>query len=163
MNRIGIGYDSHMFCEDRPLIIGGVKIEYNRGLKGHSDGDVLLHAIADALLGASSLGDIGSYFPDTDETIKGIDSRIIVKVIRKKIKEKGFQIVNIDCIILAEEPKLSCYYEKIINNISDMLAISRDNVNIKAKTNEGMGFIGSKQGIASYAVALLEYRTKKGK
>lgn len=161
MNRIGIGYDSHMFCEGRSLIIGGVKIEYNKGLKGHSDGDVLLHAIADALLGACGLGDIGSYFPDTDDSIKGIDSSIIIKEIHKRIKESGFQIINIDCVILAEEPKLGCYYGKMINNISEMLEISRGKISIKAKTNEGMGFIGRKEGIASYAIALLEYSEKE--
>lgn len=161
MNRIGIGYDSHMFCEGRALIIGGVKIGYNKGLKGHSDGDVLLHAIADALLGACGLGDIGSYFPDTDDSIKGIDSSIIIKEIHKRIKESGFQIINIDCVILAEEPKLGCYYGKMINNISEMLEISRDKISIKAKTNEGMGFIGRKEGIASYAIALLEYSEKE--
>lgn len=161
MNRIGIGYDSHMFCEGRSLIIGGVKIGYNKGLKGHSDGDVLLHAIADALLGACGLGDIGSYFPDTDDSIKGIDSSIIIKEIHKRIKESGFQIINIDCVILAEEPKLGCYYGKMINNISEMLEISRDKISIKAKTNEGMGFIGRKEGIASYAIALLEYSEKE--
>ncbi len=156
MYKVGIGYDSHRFCDGRPLKLGGIRIEYDKGLKGHSDGDVLLHAIADALLGAASLGEIGIYFPDTDIKYKDIDSKIILEDVVRKVKSCGYNIINLDCVIIAEEPKLNIYYDTIINEISNLVGIIKEYINIKAKTNEGMGFIGNKEGIACFAIVLLE-------
>ena len=152
--RIGFGYDSHRFVEDRKLIIGGVQIAYEKGLGGHSDADVLCHAIMDAIIGALGLGDIGTHFPDTDAKWKGAVSIELLKYIVELTKMNGFRILWVDTTIVAERPKLSPY----ISQMKEVLAgtgIAEGAVNIKAKTNEGMGFIGRGEGIAAYAVCLL--------
>jgi 2-C-methyl-D-erythritol 2,4-cyclodiphosphate synthase len=154
--RIGIGYDIHRLVEERKLFLGGVEIPYVKGLIGWSDGDVVLHAIADALLGALSLGDIGQHFPDTDPRFKDIPSReILVKVV-DLVRQKNYLINNIDTVILAEEPKVSPFKEKIIDALSAMMKIDKDRVSIKATTNEAVGSIGRGEAIAAYAVVLLE-------
>ncbi|MEN6622451.1 MAG: 2-C-methyl-D-erythritol 4-phosphate cytidylyltransferase [Smithella sp.] len=151
--RTGIGYDSHRFAQGRKLILGGVEIPYERGLQGHSDADALIHAVCDALLGATGAGDIGRHFPDNDQAYKGISSMILLKRVREIIKEKGFSAVNIDISIIMEAPKLAPFADEIIANIADTLNISWSNVNVKAKTNEGMGFVGRNEGVAVFAVA----------
>lgn len=154
--RIGMGYDVHRLAEDRDLIIGGVKIPYEKGLLGHSDADVLLHAVMDALLGAAALGDIGTHFPDTDPAYKGISSMELLKRVGKLLEEKLYVIGNIDATIIAQRPKLLPYREEMRKNIADALGISVEQVNVKATTEEGLGFTGSGEGISSQAVALLE-------
>ncbi|MGM0507873.1 MAG: 2-C-methyl-D-erythritol 2,4-cyclodiphosphate synthase [Fusobacteriota bacterium] len=156
MYRIGNGYDVHKITNDRDLILGGVKIDWDRGLLGHSDADVLLHAIMDALLGALSLGDIGKHFPDTQKDYKGISSMKLLEKVYKLIQKKGFSIVNIDSIIVMEKPKLKKYIEKMKVNIAKVLQIKLENVSIKATTEEGLGFTGNKKGAKSYAVVLLK-------
>lgn len=158
MLRIGLGYDSHRFAPGRKLKIGGIEIEYKYGLLGHSDGDVMLHAISDALLGAGGLGDIGIYFPDTDPKYEGIDSKDILSKVVEKINDSGYEVINIDCVLISEEPKFQPYYEKIKKSISHLLGIKESQINIKAKSNEKMGFIGRKEGIVCYAIALLKAR-----
>jgi len=153
--RIGLGYDIHPFVEGRKLFLGGIEIPYEKGLLGHSDGDVLIHAIIDALLGASGLPDIGILFPNYKDEYKNIKSSILLSEVVYKLKEKKFDIENIDVMVIAEEPKISLYREKIISNLSSILSISKDTINIKATTNEGLGFVGRKEGIAVFAVALL--------
>lgn len=153
--RIGHGYDVHRLVEGRKLILGGIEIPYDRGLLGHSDADVLLHAICDALLGAAALGDIGRHFPDTDEQYRGIDSRVLLNKTVFLVKEKGLQISNIDCTIVAQKPKLKDYIEAMCKVIADCCNIGIDCVNVKATTEEGMGFTGDGSGIAAYAVCLL--------
>lgn len=153
--RIGHGYDVHRLVEGRKLILGGIEIPYDRGLLGHSDADVLLHAICDALLGAAALGDIGRHFPDTDEQYRGIDSRVLLNKTVLIVKEKGLQISNIDCTIVAQKPKLKDYIEAMCKVIADCCNIDIDCVNVKATTEEGMGFTGDGSGIAAYAVCLL--------
>ncbi len=154
--RIGHGYDVHKFAENRKLIIGGEQIPYEYGLLGHSDADVLLHAICDALLGASALGDIGKHFPDTDERYKGIDSMILLDNVGKLIFEKGYKISNIDCTVIAQKPKMSPFIEKMRENIANCLKIDTNRVNVKATTEEGLGFTGRLEGISAHAVCLLE-------
>ncbi|MBE6732649.1 MAG: 2-C-methyl-D-erythritol 2,4-cyclodiphosphate synthase [Ruminococcaceae bacterium] len=154
--RIGHGYDVHKLVEGRPLIIGGVNIPHTTGLLGHSDADVLLHAICDALLGAAGLGDIGRHFPDTDVNFKNIDSRILLRNVLKKITAKGYKISNIDVTVIAQAPKLAPYIEQMAKNISEDLKIDISRVNIKATTEEGLGFTGKKLGISAHAVCLLE-------
>lgn len=154
--RIGNGYDVHILCEDRKLILGGVEVEFEKGLLGHSDADVLVHAIMDALLGAASLGDIGKHFPDTDEKYKGISSIILLEYVGNLLKENGYTINNIDSIIVAQRPKLAPYIEKMRQNIADALKISKDAVNVKATTTEKLGFEGEGKGISAYSVCLLE-------
>lgn len=153
--RIGIGYDVHKLVENRKLILGGVQICYKKGLLGHSDADVLLHAIMDALLGAAALGDIGKHFPDIDESFKGISSLLLLKEVGKLVKEKGFEIENIDSTIIAQRPKMSPHIDQMLNNISDALSISIDKVNIKATTEEGLGFTGREEGISANSICLL--------
>ena len=160
--RIGIGYDIHRLVEGRNLILGGVRIPYERGLQGHSDADVVLHAISDALLGAASGGDIGELFPDTDPRYKDIKSAELLEKVYVLIKDKGYIINNIDTIIIAEEPKLTCFKKQIQQNIARLLNIPADRVGVKAKTNEGLGDIGKKEAIASYAAVLLELKKEKG-
>ncbi len=152
-HRIGFGYDVHRLVPDRELILGGVKIEYEFGLLGHSDADCLLHAISDALLGAACLGDIGRHFPDSDPKYKGISSLILLKEVKKKINEAGFKVQNIDATIVAQAPKLAPFILKMEANIAS--ALECNNINIKATTTEGLGFCGEKRGIACYCVALL--------
>lgn len=154
--RIGHGYDVHKFDDSRPLILGGVNIPSPVGLLGHSDADVLTHAIMDSLLGAAGLRDIGYYFPPSDEKYKGADSLMLAKTVVSLINEKGYRIVNIDSTIIAQTPKLSPYIEAMRDSLALTLGIDRDAVNIKATTEEGLGFTGQKLGIAAHSVCLLE-------
>lgn len=154
--RIGIGYDVHKLIEGRKLILGGVEIFFEKGLLGHSDADVLIHAIMDALLGAAALGDIGKHFPDTDEKYKGIDSLLLLKKVKKLLDEKFYLIGNIDAVIIAQRPKLAPYIDSIIKNIAETLEISENQINIKATTEEGLGFTGNGEGISSQAVCILQ-------
>ncbi len=153
--RIGSGYDVHRLVVDRDLIIGGVKIPFEKGLLGHSDADVLLHAVADALLGAAALGDIGKHFPDTNEEFKDIDSRILLRKTVELLTEKGYKIGNIDATIIAQKPKMSPFIDTMRKNIADDCDIDIDLVNVKATTEEGLGFTGSGEGIASSAVCVI--------
>ena len=154
--RIGHGYDVHKFAENRDLIIGGVNIPYEKGLLGHSDADVLLHAVCDALLGAAALGDIGKHFPDTDPKFKGIDSMLLLKKVAELLKENGYKIINIDSTVLAQRPKLAPYILKMRENISDALGVDVDFISVKATTEEGLGFTGEGLGIAAHAVCLID-------
>jgi 2-C-methyl-D-erythritol 2,4-cyclodiphosphate synthase len=154
--RVGIGYDVHPLVEGKKLFLGGIEIPYSKGLLGHSDGDVLIHAICDAILGAISEGDIGVHFPDSDESIRGINSIKILSYVMELVKKKGFKVVNIDAVITAEEPKIHPHRELIRKNIAKILNVDIDMVGIKGKTKEGLGFVGKKEGIEVYAVALLE-------
>lgn len=154
--RIGIGFDVHRLVKGRDFWLGGVQIPGNKGLLGHSDGDALVHAICDAILGAISEGDIGVHFPDTDKTIKGIRSTEILSYVAKLTKNKGFKIVNIDAVVAAEEPRIQPYRERMIQSMAKVMAIAEDIVSIKGKTTEGLGFVGRREGIAVYAVALVE-------
>lgn len=153
--RIGMGYDVHRLVEGRDLIIGGVKIPYEKGLLGHSDADVLLHAIMDALLGAAALGDIGKHFPDTDPQYKGISSIRLLEHVAKLIEEKGYIVENIDATIIAQKPKMRPYIEEMEKNIAAALHIDVSQVNVKATTEEGLGFTGTEQGISSQAICAL--------
>ena len=159
MFRIGNGYDVHRLVEDRSLIIGGVNIPYEKGLLGHSDADVLAHAIMDALLGACGERDIGSHFPDTDDLYKGISSLKLLKKVRELLENKNYKVGNIDGIIVAQAPKMASYIDKMKQNIAEALGIALEDINIKATTTEGLGFTGTGEGIASYAVACL-YKAK---
>jgi len=151
--RVGNGYDVHKLLEGRKLILGGVEITYGKGLLGHSDADVLIHSIMDALLGACGEADIGSHFPDNDMSYKGISSLILLKKVRDILCSKGYSIANIDSIIVAEKPKLSSYIDEMKEKISGILQLDKDCVGIKATTSEGLGFTGRGEGIAAYAVA----------
>lgn len=153
--RIGHGYDAHRLTNGRALILGGVLIPYERGLDGHSDADVLLHALADAILGAAALGDIGKLFPDNAQWTKGMDSRLILHGAAKAAREAGFEIENCDCTILAQKPKLAPYIETMRQNIAETLGIELSAVSVKATTEEYMGFTGSGEGMAAHAVVLL--------
>ncbi len=153
--RIGFGYDSHRFNEGDYIVVGGVKIAFTKGLDAHSDGDVLLHALCDALLGAAALGDIGKHFPDNDPKFKNIDSNALVKQVVQELTDKNYVVGNIDSTVILEKPKLAEHIPVMQKNISDLLKISMDHVNIKATTNEGMGFVGRGEGIAAYVVATL--------
>ncbi len=154
--RIGQGFDVHALVEGRKLVIGGVEIPYSRGLEGHSDADVLLHAICDALLGAAGLGDIGKHFPDTDPRYRGADSRKLLLEVKKKIEDSGFKIVNIDATILAQEPRMAPHVPRMTGNIAEDLGVAPAAINIKATTTEHLGFVGRVEGIAAQAVALIE-------
>lgn len=156
--RVGLGYDVHPFQEGRDLFLGGIKIPFHKGLKGHSDGDVLIHAIADALLGASALPDIGYFFPNDDKSIEGISSVVILKRVKDLLEERGINIINIDSTIIAEEPKILPFRNNIIKNLSSILEIPESSLNIKATTNEKLGFIGRGEGIAVFAVALVSFQ-----
>lgn len=153
--RIGMGYDVHRLTENRELIIGGVKIPYEKGLLGHSDADVLVHAIMDALLGAAALGDIGKHFPDTDETYKGISSINLLKHVGRLLEESCYLIENIDATIIAQAPKMRPYIDSMRENIAKALGIDTAQVNVKATTEEGLGFTGKGEGISSQAICLL--------
>ena len=153
--RTGFGYDVHAFAEDRKLFLGGVEIPFELGLKGHSDADVLLHAICDALLGALALGDIGQHFPDNDPNYKDIDSTILLSKVNDLISSKSFRINNIDSTIVMERPKLKDYMPRIRKNIAKILRIHVDQVSVKATTSEKMGFVGTEQGVKAYATVLL--------
>ena len=156
--RIGIGYDIHRLVEERKLFLGGVEIPYVKGLIGYSDGDVILHAISDALLGALAMGDIGQHFPDTDPDYKDIPSKEILKKVAGMVAEKKYIVNNIDTAVIAEEPKIMPFKEKMVEAISGMLGIDKSKVNIKATTNEGVGAFGRGEAIAAYAVATLVER-----
>lgn len=153
--RVGQGFDVHALVEGRPLIIGGVTIPHTHGLQGHSDADVLLHAVTDALLGAAALGDIGRHFPDTDPRYKGADSRVLLRAAVELVQEAGWEVVNVDATIHAQAPKMGPYAPAMIENIAADLKIDKDRINIKAKTNEGLGHLGRKEGIAANVVSLL--------
>ncbi|MDD4844765.1 MAG: 2-C-methyl-D-erythritol 2,4-cyclodiphosphate synthase [Anaerotignum sp.] len=153
--RIGSGYDVHKLVEERKLILGGVEIPHEKGLLGHSDADVLLHAVMDALLGAAALGDIGKHFPDSDGEYKGADSLKLLSKVLYLISQKGYCIINIDATIIAQKPKLAPYIPKMCENIARVLEINMDQVNVKATTEEGLGFTGAQEGIAATAVCLI--------
>lgn len=154
--RIGHGYDVHRLTENRKLILGGVEIEFEKGLLGHSDADVLLHAISDALLGAAAMGDIGKLFPDNDDRFLGADSRKLLEEVVLKVSEKGYKIVNIDSTVIAQRPKLSPYIDSMRKNIADSCGLDIDDVSVKATTEEKMGFTGEGMGISAHAVVLIE-------
>ena len=154
--RIGHGYDVHRLVECRDLILGGVTIPYEKGLLGHSDADVLLHALMDALLGAAGLGDIGKLFPDTDMTYKGADSRMLLRTVREKIHAAGYRVGNVDVTLIAQKPKLKDYIPAMMENIAEDLQVALSQVNVKATTEERLGFTGQEEGIACHAVCLLE-------
>jgi len=156
--RIGFGYDIHPFVENRPLILGGIKIPFEKGLKGHSDADVVAHAVADALLGAASLGDIGDHFPDNENKYLNYNSMLFLEEIEKKIHFEKLKIVNIDISLVLQSPKISSYKKKIADNIATNLFLRSDQVNVKATTGEGLGFVGRGEGAICYAIALLQPR-----
>ena len=153
--RVGLGYDVHKLVEGRKLIIGGVDVPHETGLLGHSDADVLVHAVMDSILGALALGDIGKHFPDTDEKYKGADSIKLLEFVYNVIRDKGYIIGNIDCTIIAQSPKMAPHIEKMRNNIAKALNTDINNINVKATTEEGLGFTGTKQGIAAQSICLL--------
>ena len=154
--RIGHGYDVHRFVEGRPLILGGVEIPYEQGLLGHSDADVLLHAVSDALLGAAGLGDIGRHFPDTDPKYKGADSLKLLENVAEKVKAAGYRVSNIDVTMIAQRPKLKDHIPQMVLNIAGAVGIAPDRVNVKATTEEKLGFTGEGLGMSCHAVCLLE-------
>ena len=154
--RIGHGYDVHKLIKGRPLILGGVKIPFESGLLGHSDADVLLHAVCDSLLGAAALGDIGKHFPDSDEAFRNIDSRILLRKTAELLREKGYKVVNVDATVIAQKPKLSPFIAEMRDNIALDCGVSAECVNVKATTEEGLGFTGDLSGISAHAVCLIE-------
>ena len=156
MIRVGMGYDVHRFKDDGDVILGGVKIPYEQGLDAHSDGDVVLHALCDALLGAAALGDIGKHFPDTDPEFKGADSRVLLRHVYNIVQEKGYLLVNADITIIAQAPKMAPHIVDMCTNIADDLKVEVDRINVKATTTEKLGFEGRKEGIAVQAVVLIE-------
>ena len=154
--RVGLGFDVHAFAEGRKLILGGLDIPFEKGLLGHSDGDVLLHAISDAILGAIADGDIGLHFPDTDQSIKGIESGKILRYVVDRARARSFTVVNIDAVIICEAPRIGPYRDKLREHIAGLLSIDVERVSIKGKTAEGLGFLGKGDGIAAHAVCLLD-------
>ena len=158
MNRVGHGYDAHRFATGATLVLGGVAIEFDRGLAAHSDGDVLVHALCDALLGAAGLGDIGRHFPDTSPEFAGIDSRVLLRRVAALLREKGFTVVNVDVTVVAQVPRLAPHLDRMRTNLAADLGIGADAMNVKATTTEGMGFTGRGEGIAAHAVALIGAR-----
>ncbi len=154
--RVGIGYDVHSFKKDRKLILGGVEIQHYQGLEGHSDADVLVHSIMDALLGAAGLDDIGVHFPDTDMKYKNISSLKLLSIVKEMILNAGYRIINIDCVLILEKPKISNYSKLMKKNIAQVLEISEDKINIKATTTEKLGFCGREEGIAAESIALID-------
>ena len=159
--RIGMGYDVHKLTEGRPLILGGVTVPWEKGLLGHSDADVLVHAIMDALLGAAALGDIGLHFPDTDPRYKGISSIILLEKVGELLREKGYEPGNIDATIIAQKPKLRPYIEEMRKHVAAALDMSVEDVSVKATTEEGLGFTGTQEGISSHAVCLIRQNGKE--
>jgi 2-C-methyl-D-erythritol 2,4-cyclodiphosphate synthase len=156
MIRVGQGYDVHRFNEGDHIMLGGVKIDYEQGLEAHSDGDVVLHALCDALLGAAALGDIGKHFPDTDPEFKGADSRVLLRHVYRIAQDKGYQLVNADMTIIAQAPKMALHIGTMCRNIADDLNVDVDCINVKATTTEKLGFEGRKEGIAVQAIVLIE-------
>ncbi|MCS7281483.1 MAG: 2-C-methyl-D-erythritol 2,4-cyclodiphosphate synthase [Desulfobacterota bacterium] len=154
--KVGLGYDCHRLVPGRRFVLGGIEIPYEKGPLGHSDGDVLIHAICDAILGAISSKDIGSHFPDTDPEYLGLESERILLECMWMLKEKGFRILNIDSVVILEEPKISPFRERIVKNLSRITGLSEESISVKAKTKEGFGFVGKKEGIEAYAVVLIE-------
>ncbi len=154
--RIGHGYDVHRFCDDRPLFLGGIKIPYEKGLLGHSDADVLLHAVCDALLGAAALSDIGHIFPDNSDEFKNIDSKILLSRVCELLQNKGYKVVNIDATVIAQKPKLAPFIERMRETIASILNIDVDFVSVKATTEEGLGFTGEMLGISAHCVCLID-------
>jgi 2-C-methyl-D-erythritol 2,4-cyclodiphosphate synthase len=154
--RVGVGHDTHRLAPNRPLILGGVTIEFDRGLLGHSDADILLHAVTDALLGAAGLGDIGEHFPDSDERWRGADSMQLLALVVTTVTAAGLQIVNVDCTVVMEKPKLGPHRAAIRERLADGLGLQTERVNVKASTGEGMGFIGRGEGAAALVVATVE-------
>lgn len=154
--RIGFGFDIHQLHENLDFWLGGIKIKHNKGAKGHSDADVLIHSICDALLGAANLGDIGTHFPDTSSEFKNIDSKILLTKVISLVKEKGYRIVNIDTTVCLEKPKLSPYILEMTKVLAEVMCISIDDISIKAKTSEKMGFVGREEGVSAYAVVLID-------
>lgn len=154
--RVGHGYDVHRLVEGRPLILGGVNIPFGKGLDGHSDADVLLHAVMDALLGAAALRDIGYHFPDTDMRYKGADSRVLLRAVREKLEARGYRVGNVDVTMIAQSPKLKPHIPTMIANIAADLGVGEDRVNVKATTEEQLGFTGTGEGMACHAVCILE-------
>lgn len=150
--RVGIGYDSHRFAPERPLVIGGIRIPFESGLEAHSDGDVLIHAICDALLGAAALKDIGTHFPDNDTSFKNADSAILLAGVVKLLTGRNWRVNNLDCVIVAEQPKMKPYIDRITERLAPLLQTDPANISVKAKTNEQMGFTGAGEGIAAAAV-----------
>ncbi|MDF2947663.1 MAG: 2-C-methyl-D-erythritol 2,4-cyclodiphosphate synthase [Bacillales bacterium] len=159
MFRIGQGFDVHQFCNDRPLIIGGIEIPYEKGLLGHSDADVLLHTVSDACLGAIAQGDIGKHFPDTDPKYKGADSKVLMQEVWNLVEEHGYELVNLDCTIIAQKPKMAPYIEQMVVKIASLLNADTSQVNVKATTTEKLGFTGREEGIAAQAIVLLKKRS----
>lgn len=159
--RVGQGFDVHALVEGRPLIIGGVCIPHTHGLQGHSDADVLLHAVTDAVLGAAALGDIGRHFPDTDPAYRGADSRVLLRAAMEKVATAGWAVVNVDATVHAQAPKIGPHAAQMASNIAADLGIAAQDINIKAKTNEGLGYLGRKEGIAATVVALLARRNEQ--
>jgi 2-C-methyl-D-erythritol 2,4-cyclodiphosphate synthase len=156
MIRVGLGYDVHRFNEGNHIILGGVKIDHEQGLEAHSDGDVVLHALCDALLGAAALGDIGKHFPDTDAEFKGADSRVLLRHVYRIVRDLGYQLVNADMTIIAQAPKMAPHISAMCSNIADDLNVDVDCINVKATTTEKLGFEGRKEGIAVQAIVLIE-------
>ena len=156
MIRVGQGYDVHRFNDGKFIILGGVKIDYEQGLEAHSDGDVVLHALCDALLGAAALGDIGKHFPDTDPEFKGADSRVLLRHVYRIVLDKGYQLVNADMTIIAQAPKMAPHINEMCSNIAEDLNVEVDSINVKATTTEKLGFEGRKEGIAVQAIVLIE-------
>ena len=154
--RVGMGYDVHKLVEGRDLILGGVTIPYEKGLLGHSDADALTHAVAEAILGALALGDLGKWFPDTDEKWKGVNSQIILKEVARMMDEKGYRIGNVDSLIMIEKPKMAPHIEKMRQNFANALHCSIDQVSVKATRGEKMGFVGREEGVQAFAIVLLE-------
>ena len=154
--RIGQGFDVHPLVEDRKLLIGGVEIAYEKGLEGHSDGDVLLHAICDALLGAAGMGDIGQHYPDSDASYSGVDSRKLLRDVSKKLQLGDFKVINVDATIIAQAPRMAPHIPRMIGNIASDLGVAPAAINIKATTTEELGFVGREEGIAAQAIALIE-------
>jgi 2-C-methyl-D-erythritol 2,4-cyclodiphosphate synthase len=156
--RIGFGYDIHPLVDNRPLIIGGIHIPFHKGLQGHSDADVLAHAVADALLGAAGLGDIGEHFPDTDPKYKNYNSMLILKEIERKVHFEKLKIINIAITLVLQKPKIGAFKQQIAKNIAENLLIRQEQINVKATTAEGLGFVGRGEGVICYAIALLNER-----
>ncbi|MCF8380932.1 MAG: 2-C-methyl-D-erythritol 2,4-cyclodiphosphate synthase [Bacteroidales bacterium] len=154
--RIGLGYDVHAFAENRDLFLGGIKIPHHKGLIGHSDADVLLHAISDALLGSLALGDIGLHFPDTEDSLRGIDSKILLKECYSLVKAEGYTLVNLDCVLILEKPKVKYFIPEMRETIAGILETSIQNISVKATTTEKLGFTGREEGIAAEALVMVE-------
>jgi 2-C-methyl-D-erythritol 2,4-cyclodiphosphate synthase len=153
--RVGCGFDAHRFADGRPLVLGGVRLPHDRGLLAHSDGDVLIHALCDALLGAAALGDIGRFFPDSDPAYAGVDSRVLLRRVAALVRDKGYEVANVDATVIAERPRLAPHVSAMVANLAADVGAGIDQVNVKATTTEGMGFTGRGEGIAAYAVVLL--------